>query len=180
MTMTTTTPTAPAQRTVDPAEFRAAMTKWAAGIAIVTTRDAEGNPHGFTATSVCSLSMEPPLILVCLAKSARCHTAFDAADHFAAALLRPAQEALAMAFGRGLPAGEKFGHGTFTPTVRGIPVPDDALAVVECAVHARYDGGDHTILLGRVESARVGEGRPAVYFDRAVHVLEPAAAGKGA
>lgn len=154
------------------ADFRAAMAKLAAGVAIVTTLDAEGVPYGFTATSLCSLSAEPPLILVCLTKSARCYPAFAACTHFAASLLRPSHTALAFAFaGR---SDDKFAHGSFARTEHGIHVLEDAVAVVECAIHARHDGGDHTILIGRVEATRIGQGRPAVYFERAVHSLQPA------
>lgn len=170
--MTATTRTPDGARAVPAADFRTAMAKWAAGVTIVTTVDAEGVPQGFTATSFCSLSVDPPLILVCVTKSARCYAAFASCTHFAASLLQPAHTALARRFGSR--ADDKFAHGPFSPTGRGIPVVDEALAVVECAVHDRHDGGDHTILVGRVEATRVGPGRPAVYFERAMHHLGPA------
>src|SRR5690606_38117209 len=69
------------------AAFRDALSRYASGVVIVTTRDRTGTPHGFTATSFCSVSLDPPLVLVCLARSARCHAAFAQTDAFAVSVL---------------------------------------------------------------------------------------------
>ncbi len=152
---------------VDRARFREAMSLFASGVAIVTVRDRHSAAHGFTATSFSSVSAEPPLVLVCLAKTASCHRAFAEADGFAVSILRVEQKGMATRFATS--GTNKFASGGFVFTSAGLPVVDGALATLDCTVHDRHDAGDHTILIGWVHEAHTGRldhARPAVYFGR--------------
>lgn len=151
---------------VDSTAFRDTMARFPSGITIVTTSDESGRPYGFTASSFCSVSAEPPLVLVCLAKSAKSYPVFAGNDRFAISILHADQVNLARRFAsRG---ADKFAEGRFIRTSGGGTVLEDALAVIECSVYRRYEGGDHMILVGEVQRLSLGEWRrPAVYFDRA-------------
>lgn len=149
--------------------FREAMASFPSGVTIVTTTDADGRWWGFTATSFCSLSADPPLVLVCLAKRAECHPVFLSAEHFVIHVIPPEHTALALRFAtRG---ADKFGDAAFEANHRGLPVLGSSCVVLECDVHHRYDGGDHTILVGRVEDTHLADERPAVFFRRGFHQL---------
>ena len=149
---------------LDVAAFKAAMARFASGVTIVTTRDPDGVRHGFTASSFCSVSLDPPLVLVCVARSATSYPAFAACERFAVSVLRAEQTELASRFAR--KGEDKFGGGGFVPGGTGQPVVAGALAVAECAATSRFDAGDHVILVGRVLRADATEGTPAVYFNR--------------
>ncbi|OKJ95187.1 flavin reductase [Streptomyces sp. CB03234] len=146
--------------------FLDAMAAVPGPVAVVTTVDPSGAPWGFTASSFCSLSLHPPLILVCLAKSASCHPAFTRSDAFLVNVLADDQADIAHRFGRtGLT--DKFADGPMTPTELGIPGLLGAASRLVCATHAVLDGGDHNILVGRVHTAIVQERRtPLVYCNR--------------
>jgi flavin reductase ActVB len=149
--------------------FREAMASFPSGVTLVTTADPDGTPWGFTATAFCSLSAEPPLVLVCLAKSAQCHPVFLGTEAFAVHIIHSAHTDLAQRFAtRG---ADKFGTGEFATNDRGIPVLPGASARLECTVHDRHDGGDHTILVGRVHTVDLGDDPPVVYFKRIFHTL---------
>lgn len=99
--------------------------------------------------------MEPPLALVCLARTANSFPVFDSCGEFAVSVLREDHTDLAMRFAR--KSADKFAGGEFVRTARGATVLDGAVAVVECTVHERYPAGDHIILLGEVQSVHVEE-----------------------
>jgi flavin reductase ActVB len=155
---------------LEAARFKEAVARFASGVTIVATRDADGAPHGFTASSFCSVSLDPPLVCVCVAHTARCHTVFAARDDFSVNVLRPTHADLATWFARS--GDDKFTRGDFRFTGRHTVVLDDALAVLRCVVHSRFEAGDHTILVGEVRQAEVSSGDPLVYFDRGFHRLE--------
>jgi flavin reductase ActVB len=136
--------------------FRNALAAFPSGVTIVTT-------------SFCSVSAEPPLVLVCLAKSAQCHAVFMQAPKWIVNFVPSDHAELADRFAtRG---AEKFVEGHFTANAAGLPVLDRAIGMLECDSYAHYDGGDHTILLGRVTESRVGGDSPAIYFRRDYHTL---------
>lgn len=144
--------------------FRDAMATFPTGVTITTTIDADGRWWGFTASSFCSLSADPPLVLVCLAKSAECHSAFMTGTSFAVHIVQSDRADLAKVFAtRG---ADKFAASPFELSARGLPVMTEAAAVLECSVHARYDGGDHTILIGRVDDVVLGDRDAVVYYQR--------------
>lgn len=151
----------------DPVTFKEALASYPSGVAIVTTVDADGVAHGFTASAFCSVSLEPPLVSVCLARTARCHPVFAARDTFAVNLLRPSHAGLAIRFAR---TGEdKFAGARFGLTEGGLPALDDALTVLECDAYGRHDAGDHTIIIGQVQRVAASDGEPLVYYRRAFH-----------
>lgn len=146
--------------------FRQAMGLRAAGVTVVTTRDRRGQPRGLTATAVCSVSLTPPLILVCIDRTAECYQAFEEAETFAVNLLRDDQEQLSRHFAR--KDARKFEDIAHRAGTTGSPILPEVLAHVECRVQARYPGGDHTIFLGEVVGAGVASpedaGSPLLYF----------------
>lgn len=154
---------------VNSSEFRAAMARFPTGVAVVTTTDSSCDPHGFTASSFCSASLEPPLVLVCLAHSANSYEVFAGCDHFAVSVLRPGHEDVARRFAT--KNADKFALGDFTLSPLGLPALDGALFVLDCAVHGRYPAGDHTIMVGEVRHVRLHDGQPMVYFSRGFRQL---------
>jgi flavin reductase ActVB len=158
-------------RAIDHSAFSRALSKWAAGVTIVTTVTEKGQRWGFTASAFSSLSLDPPLVLVCLDSGADCHTVFDRTHHFAVNILRPTHEALALLFAS--KGADKFAGGRFTVGESGVPILPDALASIECRVERRLPGGDHTILIGTVLFSHIEEGRPLVYYGRAFHEIAP-------
>jgi flavin reductase ActVB len=147
-----------------PADFRGALSRFASGVTIVTARDAAGAPHGFTASAFCSVSLDPPLVCVCVARTARCHPVFAARDELAISILRPGHAGLALRFATRSP--DKFAAGGFRATAAGHLVVDGALAVLECGVHGRYEAGDHTMLVAAVHRAEWSDGEPLLFYDR--------------
>lgn len=156
---------------VEPERFREAMSRVPAPVAVVTTAGSHGEPYGFTASSLCALSLAPPLILVCLDRAMRSHDAFIAGTGFVVNILADDQQDLARLFAtRG--AG-KFADPRVSWTQTTPPVVKDAVVVVSCQTHARYDGGDHTILVGAVMATTLGEGEPLVHVNRNFAVPAP-------
>ena len=145
--------------------FRNAMACFASGVTVVTTRDADGTLWGFTASAFSSLSLEPPLVLVCLDKRAESHAAFERAPQFAISVLAESQKDIALRFAtRGM---DKFGgiamqEGPET----GLPLVPEAMVHLECRMYAQLPGGDHTILLGEVLSATNRDLPPLLHFNR--------------
>ena len=154
---------------VSGSHFRDVMASFPAGVTITTTVDSAGRWWGFTASAFCSVSAEPPLVLVCVAKSADCYPAFMSAEFVAIHVVQPDDQDLAKVFAtRG---ADKFAGSRFALSARGLPVMRGGAAVLECSIHARYDGGDHTIIVGRVEDALLGPHDPVVYYRRDFHRL---------
>jgi flavin reductase (DIM6/NTAB) family NADH-FMN oxidoreductase RutF len=146
--------------------FRRLRGLLAASVTVVTTRDREGQPRGLTATAVCLVSQEPPLLLVCIDRQAECHEAFVTAEVFAVNLLREGQEALSRRFAR--KDARKFEGISHREGAIGAPLLAGVLASVECRVRARYAGGDHTIFVGEAVHSVVAPPEepdvPLLYF----------------
>ncbi|UIX29241.1 flavin reductase family protein [Streptomyces sp. GQFP] len=152
--------------------FREAMASFPSGVTIVTTTDETGKERGFTATSFCSVSMEPPLVLVCLAANAECHPAFTSAARWLVHVITDEHTELAMRFAtRG---ADKFAHPGFTLNEHGLPTLDGASVTLECTTHAIHPAGDHTVLVGRVDDVHLSDGTPTLYYRRNFHPLESA------
>lgn len=157
-------------------DFRAAMSMWPSGVTITTTLDDNGLRWGFTASAFSSLSLEPPLILVCLAAAARSHDTFVRAKSFAVNLLSSRHEQLARRFATRI--SDKFNGENFRPGLTGSPVLTDAVASLECLMHATVPAGDHTIFIGKVVhchiNAAVRDSAPAmVHFARRFGAISP-------
>ncbi|WP_182377750.1 flavin reductase family protein [Nocardioides sp. WS12] len=152
-----------------PERFRDAMSSFPSGVTIVTTTDATGEFWGFTATSFCSVSMDPALVLVCLADTAQCHPAFAGAERWTIHVLHRAHSELALRFAT---RGEnKFADAGFEVNADGVPILADASFRLDCVAHDKIVAGDHTILVGRVVDTHLGADDPTIYFKRAFHTL---------
>lgn len=133
---------------IDPRELRNALGAFATGVTVVTARDADGRPRGFTANSFTSVSLDPPLVLVCVAHGIRTAPVFLGAGHFAINILAAGQQPVSAAFGT--PDGTRFDAVRYRHGRAGSPLIDGAAAWLECATHDRLEQGDHFILVGRV------------------------------
>ena len=133
---------------LDAAEFRRALGAFVTGVTVVTTIQADGSPRGFTANSFTSVSLDPPLILVCIAKTAASHAVFSATDHFAVSVLAEDQKAVSGVFASKM--ADKFAQVDWHARVTGAPLMKGAAASFDCRTHDVVDAGDHIILIGRV------------------------------
>lgn len=151
---------------LDPTDFRDAMARFASGVTVVTTRDSGGKAIGFTASAFSSLSLDPPLLLVCLQKDADCYAAFMETGQFGVSILAQGQSPIAVRFAT--KAIDKWEGTPSAPgSATGIPLIDGAAACLECAIHSRAEGGDHTILIGEVLTADTNGQEPLLHFNRA-------------
>jgi flavin reductase ActVB len=133
-----------------------------------TTRDEGGRPWGFTASSFCSLSLDPPLVAVCLARSADCYTAFLKSSFFAINVLSARQRHLSQRFAT--KGNRKYYDTQFEEGQLGVPLLSESLARLECCVQTIYPGGDHSILIGLVEHGEPPPSesllQPLLYYNR--------------
>ncbi len=143
-------------------EFRGALSRFASGITIVTTKDKENRLHGITVSAFSSLSLEPPLILICVEKTTGSHFALERSEAFVVNILDSRQIGLSERFASLLP--HKFDDVEFTFGIDEIPVLSGCVATLECRLANSCDGGDHTIFIGEVEKANIGDGDPLVYY----------------
>ena len=147
---------------ITPDEFRHVLSHFATGVTVVTTWDADGRPTGLTASAFTSVSLEPPLILVCVDHKAQSYPALRASGRFAVNVLAVEHETLSRRFAT--TDADKFDGLTYRPGALGLPLLPEALAHLECRTVHAYPGGDHTIFVGEVEAAQAREGAPLVYF----------------
>lgn len=147
----------------DARTLRDALGCFATGITIVTTMAPDGTPVGLTANSFTSVSLDPPLLLVCIANSAGSAPVLREAAHFGVNVLQIGQQPASNRFaGRG---EDRFAATPWTPGETGVPLLDGALGSFECRRHAVHDGGDHFILVGEVVRAQFEPRRdPLLYF----------------
>ncbi|WP_436775816.1 flavin reductase [Yinghuangia sp. YIM S09857] len=153
---------------VDRDVFREVLGLWPTGVGVVTTA-AGGTRHGMTASSLSSVSVEPPLVSVCVGRRQQTHRLIEASRNFAVSILARDQVRLGRAFAGMEPAvGDRFGLGRWKTAATGAPVLADAVAWLDCDVEHAYPGGDHTIFVGRVRSAsRARSVAPLLYHSRA-------------
>lgn len=147
----------------DPRTLRDALGCFATGVTVVTCLDAEGQPVGLTANSFTSVSLDPPLLLVCVAKRAASADPLSSADHFAVNVLETGQQPASITFSTRVE--DRFGQTAWSLGEHGVPVLLDSLSVFECSRHAIHDAGDHFILIGEVKKATFEPGLdPLLYF----------------
>jgi flavin reductase (DIM6/NTAB) family NADH-FMN oxidoreductase RutF len=147
---------------VGPDDFRRILGHFATGVTVVTTCDAESRPSGLTASAFASLSLDPPLVLVCVDHKSQTYPALRERGRFAVNVLTTHQEALSRRFAS--TRLDKFDGVAHRLSPLGLPLLDDALAHIECVTVTTHVEGDHTIFVGRVERATVGEGDPLLYY----------------
>ncbi|SHI57552.1 Crotonobetainyl-CoA:carnitine CoA-transferase CaiB [Shimia gijangensis] len=142
--------------------LRGAFGTFATGVTVVTTRQKDGTPRGFTANSFSSVSLDPPLLLVCIAKSAFSCDTFAEADHFAVNILSEDQKAVSGLFASRAP--DKFEQADWHPGYAEMPVLDGSLGSFVCERHKLVDAGDHLILIGLVKEHAKSDSQPLGYF----------------
>lgn len=147
---------------LDPDTFRAVLGRFATGVTVVTAVDAAGRDHGMTVSAFASLSLDPPLVLVCVDHEASMHPLLNEATHFAVNILASDQEALSRRFSHKDP--NRFDGVGYTRGRSGAAILDDVLAWLECRVAARHPGGDHTLVIGQVETAEARAEKPLLYY----------------
>jgi 3-hydroxy-9,10-secoandrosta-1,3,5(10)-triene-9,17-dione monooxygenase reductase component len=154
---------------LDGESFRDVMGRFATGISVITTLDEDGLPAGITVSAMSSVSLEPPLVMVALARRRFITPIVGARGRFAVNVLRHDQQALSDCFAHApvSPGREEFCGATWRPGPAGLPLLDGTLAALECTVVETFSVGDHELFIGRVDSLRVdGEGDPLLYFRR--------------
>ncbi len=152
----------PAPAVTDPRALRDAFGRFATGVTVLTARQPDGLPRGFTANSFTSVSLDPPLLLVCLAKSAHSCETFVMASHFGVNVLGQDQQALSALFASR--EADKFQRCVWHEGAGRVPLLDGTLARFVCMQERLVDAGDHLVLIGRVVDFSTGEGAPLGYF----------------
>jgi flavin reductase (DIM6/NTAB) family NADH-FMN oxidoreductase RutF len=143
-------------------ELRRVMGHFATGVTVITTLRESGELHGLTANAFTSVSLVPPLVLVCVDKKAESYPCFEESRVFTVNVLAADQEAISRRFA--VSGGEKFQGIAYRDGANGAPILDGSLAYIECRVTTALDGGDHTIYLGEVEQAETREAKPLLFF----------------
>jgi 3-hydroxy-9,10-secoandrosta-1,3,5(10)-triene-9,17-dione monooxygenase reductase component len=148
---------------MDKSELRRVMGHFSTGVTIVTTCDEAGVPYGLTANALSSVSLAPPLLLVCIDKGSKTYPCFEQSGVFTVNILADHQEALSRRFAAS--GGDKFEGVSYRLGTNRAPIIDGALAYLECKVTRSYDGGDHTIYIGEILRAETGEtGKPLLFY----------------
>jgi flavin reductase (DIM6/NTAB) family NADH-FMN oxidoreductase RutF len=148
--------------TIDQHAFRAVLGRFSSGVTVVTLVDAEGIDCGMTVSAFCSVSLDPPLVLICVDHAASIHASMSEAEDFTVNILSEGQEALARRFAD--PESDRFDGIGFTRGGNGTAILGDVLGYVQCKVATRYSTGDHDVIIGEVEEASASEGRPLLYY----------------
>ena len=151
---------------IGPQLFRDVMKLWATGVSVVVNPAGTGL-QAITVSSFTSVSLTPPLILVCIESESRSHEGIVRAGCFSVNVLGDAHAAISdMAAGRRGPDGHTLPGVAHRVATTGAPILDDAMAWVDCRLAARHDGGDHSIFVGLVEAAGATGGAPLLWYDR--------------
>jgi flavin reductase (DIM6/NTAB) family NADH-FMN oxidoreductase RutF len=144
-------------------ELRRIMGHFATGVTIITSIRSTGELHGLTANAFTSVSLVPPLLLICVDKKAESYPCFDESKIFTMNILSTDQEALSRKFA--VSGGNKFEGVSYRIGANGAPILDGTLAYIECKVAGVMDAGDHTIYLGEIQQAETPqEGKPLMFF----------------
>ncbi|HVT45195.1 MAG TPA: flavin reductase family protein [Thermoanaerobaculia bacterium] len=154
---------------IDEASFRRAMGQFACGVTVVTTEH-QGILFGMTVASFASLSLDPPMLLVCLETSVKTLEAIVQSGRFGVSILRDTQEAVSAQFASR--TDDRFAGIAIRRGELGVPLLAESLATIECLLHKEVQAGDHSIVIGDVMHATLHEGQPLVYFRSAYWRLE--------
>jgi flavin reductase (DIM6/NTAB) family NADH-FMN oxidoreductase RutF len=147
---------------VTPDEFRSVLGRFPSGVTVVTTKNQDGSDEGMTVSAFCSVSLDPPLVLICIEKNASAYEALTSAAGFVVNVLAASQEQLARRFA--IVDIDRFEGVGYSRSQNGFAVLDDVLGIIECATFATHDAGDHSIIVGQVEAARAQTGTPLLYY----------------
>jgi (E)-2-((N-methylformamido)methylene)succinate hydrolase len=156
---------------VDASSFRTVLGHSPTAVCVLTTCDVEGRNHGITVSSYASLSLDPPLILACIDHRARIHQVLCTARSFSISVLNAEQECIARRFSSH--RDDRFAGIESSRGISGNLLITGALAHLECELVDRYEGGDHSIIIGAVKFAQGRTGRPLLHFRGAYTELAP-------
>jgi len=147
-------------------DFRLGMRRLASGVSLITTV-VDGVPHGLAATSVSSLSADPPTLLVCVNRTSSSHEPIAAAGRFCVNVLSESQQPIAARFGSALDRAERFSQGSWSVLQTGAPALDEALANFDCVIDQAIPYRSHTIFIGRIQAIRLSDpgSTPLLYLD---------------
>jgi flavin reductase (DIM6/NTAB) family NADH-FMN oxidoreductase RutF len=154
---------------VNNADFKDALSLFASGVTVVTTKDSADKLHGITVSSFCSVSLDPPMVLICIEKTTGSHYAFGESGAFVVNVLGESQSSISEHFAS--PIDGKFDSIDHKLNEDGVAVLTGAIATLRCKLRHSLDGGDHSIFVGMVEEVIVHGGQPLIYFDRNYHNL---------
>jgi flavin reductase (DIM6/NTAB) family NADH-FMN oxidoreductase RutF len=160
--------------TIERQAFFEVMASFPSGVAIVTTLDEGGLPRGLTTTAVCSVSANPPTILICVDLGSRTLAALRAGGRFVVNFMGEGRSELCLLFAS--KAADKFANISWRPSASGLPLlHQDVVAWAECATVHELEVGDHVLLVGRVEDggSQPELGRPLMYYRRSWGVWSP-------
>jgi len=156
---------------IEKSELRRAMGHFATGVTVITTRNEQGQPFGLTANAVSSLSLNPPLILICVDKGADTYPYFARSGVFAVNILSEPQEAVSRRFATtGI---EKFEGMGYHKNQMGCAILDDTVGHLDCRIVNSFDAGDHTIYVGEVDAVELTEDPPLLFFRGGYRKLAP-------
>ncbi|MGO9450027.1 MAG: flavin reductase family protein [Candidatus Binataceae bacterium] len=143
-------------------ELRRVMGHFATGVTVITTFRKSGEIHGLTANAFTSVSLVPPLLLICVDKKAESYACFDETKVFTVNILASDQEDLSRRFA--ISGGQKFEGVSYRSGANGAPILAGTVGYIECKVTAAHDGGDHTIYVGEIEQAETRDTKPLLFF----------------
>ncbi len=146
----------------DPQELRRVMGLFATGVTVITTRDAQGRPFGLTANAVTSVSLVPPILLICVDRRSETFPHFFDSKIFVLNILADDQEEVSRRFASS--GGDKFAGIPCRIGRLGSPILEGTLGHIECRIIETHEAGDHVIHLGEVEHAETRDGRPLLFF----------------
>ncbi len=147
---------------VDQSAFRAVLGRFATGVTVVTAVDKRGRDVGMTVSAFSSVSLDPPLVMICIGHEASAYNALSKVTCFNVNILSSTQEAIARRFAD--PEANRFERLAYERGENGAIMLSDALGCIECNVTDRHEAGDHDIVIGSVESVKWEDGRPLLYY----------------
>jgi flavin reductase (DIM6/NTAB) family NADH-FMN oxidoreductase RutF len=155
--------------TIEQQHFRRVCSKYATGITILTVLDSRGDPQGMTANSFTSVSLSPPLILVCIDRQTSILSSFKPGTRFGVNVLQEEQKELSSWFSRS--GHDRFSGIAWSAGETGAPLLQGMLATIECEVTQMIEAGDHVVVIGAALHATWREGQPLVYFNSSYQSL---------
>jgi 4-hydroxyphenylacetate 3-hydroxylase, reductase component len=147
---------------LEPQELRRVMGHFATGVTVITTKDKDGNPNGLTANAFMSLSLNPPLVVISVDKSATCYGCFELQNGFTVNFLSEDQEEIPRRFAT--KGADKFADLKWRAGTNGAAIIDGVLGYVECKITECHEGGDHSIVVGEIVDVSASGERPLLFF----------------
>lgn len=153
--------------TIDSETLRTVLRQWASGVTVVTSTDGD-ELHGMTVSSFASVSLDPPLVLICLERSTRTYELVSRTGIFAVSILATDQQEISDLFAGRVPdEGDRLANVRYRLAPTGAPILEGCLGFLDCSLVARHEAGTHSVFIGQVQAAEVHQaGAPLIYFDR--------------